>query len=479
MKLRSLFLKTAAAALSGVMLLTGAGVSALAAEKTPKGYIEENIAFERQHRDVIYEIFEAILRYEPSINISKYNIQISDAQKLFDAVAGTFPEVFYLSLGKCSYNYYSDGTIYNVFFGYSLDKQTATERLQAFYDQADYYLSKVDDSMDDYTKAVILHDELVLNTFYQIWSTDGQTYSSNYTYMVEYWGRCENYAEIYAYLLAQCGIRSEIVNSDPMGHEWMKIELDGAYYNIDITWDDPTPNREGRVSHEYFLFSDEKFQSDDMPDKHYDYETQTVAADNYDGFDNLHGFGTRICYVNGGFYAIGETAGGQGQLVKYDRRTDEVTVLKTLNDSWSAGGYSYWVGNYSSLEAWDGLLYYNTPDAVYSYDPLSGETVKFADNTPGYDLYGLRVIDGKLYGVKAEDPNVSGTLEYLKDMPETVLTGDANGDGEVDIADATWVQYHIAELWMLEGKALKAADFNGDGQITVDDVTAIQVYINL
>ena len=45
--------------------------------------------------------------------------------------------------------------------------------------------------------------------------------------MVEGWGKCEDYSRAYAYLLAQAGIKSELVTSSSMNHEWMKIRLDG------------------------------------------------------------------------------------------------------------------------------------------------------------------------------------------------------------------------------------------------------------
>ena len=63
-----------------------------------------------------------------------------------------------------------------------------------------------------------------------------------------------------------------------------------------------------------------------------------------------------------------------------------------------------------------------------------------------------------------------------RDAP-SVLVGDANGDGVVNISDATTVQKHIAQLIELEGACLKAADANGDSVVNINDVTQIQKYI--
>ena len=56
----------------------------------------------------------------------------------------------------------------------------------------------------------------------------------------------------------------------------------------------------------------------------------------------------------------------------------------------------------------------------------------------------------------------------------TIVTiGDANGDGDVDFADAIVVLKHDAGVSTLTGDKLKAADTNGDGE--VDFVDAIQI----
>ena len=57
-----------------------------------------------------------------------------------------------------------------------------------------------------------------------------------------------------------------------------------------------------------------------------------------------------------------------------------------------------------------------------------------------------------------------------------VLKGDVNGDGKVDVTDATLVQMFAAELIDLSADRQKAADVTGDGKIDVTDATLIQMY---
>ncbi|MBQ4260651.1 MAG: dockerin type I repeat-containing protein [Ruminococcus sp.] len=56
------------------------------------------------------------------------------------------------------------------------------------------------------------------------------------------------------------------------------------------------------------------------------------------------------------------------------------------------------------------------------------------------------------------------------------LRGDVNGDGKIDVTDATLVQLYAAEMLELTDEQLKAADANSDGKVDVTDATYIQLY---
>ena len=60
---------------------------------------------------------------------------------------------------------------------------------------------------------------------------------------------------------------------------------------------------------------------------------------------------------------------------------------------------------------------------------------------------------------------------------EEIIAGDVNGDGKINIADATAIQKHVAELITLNERQLKAADVNHDGKVNIADATAIQKYV--
>jgi hypothetical protein len=68
-------------------------------------------------------------------------------------------------------------------------------------------------------------------------------------------GVCESFAEAFYIMMSALDIDCKIVVSVPAErHAWNKVKIDGVWYNIDLTWDDPSDASE--VSYRYYLVSD-------------------------------------------------------------------------------------------------------------------------------------------------------------------------------------------------------------------------------
>ena len=419
-------IKRITALLLSLLLIVGVfPVSAFAAERTQFGMIDEledldDRDFVRDHEAVLETIYEGLMAHSSSINIYEYSVTPDDLGKIFSAVIGIYPEIFFVDR-DCRYSW--DGNYVHDFIpSYLNNADDAGAMLGEFYAKADEYLKYVNDNMNDFSKAVVLHDQLALQNTYCI-EKDG-VQSTNYTFMVEGWGRCENYTECYAYLLAQVGIKSEIVNSTQMGHEWMRINLDGDdyYYNIDLTWDDPIVNgsdRPGMVSHSYFLLSDDEFQSVDPEtgrlDPHYEYDYINETDTQYDNHDNLHSLNYPMFCVNNTLYTLNKE-NNMGYIVAYDHSSDTFHHTLEIDEVWHAGSDSTWNGNFSGIGEYDDLLYYNGENTVYYLDPVTGITETYIESAldDGRNLYGLYIKDGMIIGRAGESPN---------DMLEDVVLG--------------------------------------------------------
>ena len=161
------------------------------------------------------------------------------------------------------------------------------DRLQRNRDLADAIRRAVDRSvepgMSDYEMAKALHDYIVLNSAYGYPSDLPQVIDGGYLILVRGMGVCTDYAQAYKELMDAVGIPCEVVFGVAGGasHAWNVIQIDGAWYHVDTTWDDPTPNREGYVRYDYFLKSDSYMRRDHTQ---WD-ETHPCTSTRYDNAD--------------------------------------------------------------------------------------------------------------------------------------------------------------------------------------------------
>lgn len=230
---------------------------------------------------------------ETSVNVEPLKIPSAEWNALWDvlrAVLNDNPELFYASwyTSKDIY-YYPNGPLlgsltllYNDTYQ---DSAVRTQAIREFNEAADRALAQIQGLTNPVEKALLLHDFLVVNCLYN-WEVatdqeDGDAYVASkmpwtaYGALVKGDAVCQGYALAYKYLLTRAGIPSVVISSSSMNHAWNGVQIDGDWYQADPTWDDPTPNREGRARHAYFLLSDTTFGSDDSAkgrSKHYDWD---------------------------------------------------------------------------------------------------------------------------------------------------------------------------------------------------------------
>ena len=81
---------------------------------------------------------------------------------------------------------------------------------------------------------------------------------------------CQGYAEAFSYFMYVLGIECEMVTGTAnngnglwIGHAWNRVKIDGNWYYIDVTWDDPLPDRGDNVYwYKYYLVTDPDFGGD-------------------------------------------------------------------------------------------------------------------------------------------------------------------------------------------------------------------------
>jgi len=101
-----------------------------------------------------------------------------------------------------------------------------------------------------------LHDYLVLELKYD--GNYGEMSHSAEGVMRNGVAVCDGYARTMRLLLFMTGIESRVIRgtADNQPHAWNLVKIEGDWYHVDVTWDDPVPDVEGKVRYLCFLKND-------------------------------------------------------------------------------------------------------------------------------------------------------------------------------------------------------------------------------
>ncbi len=305
-------------------------------------------------------LYQQLLARKGTINLSKYGISTEEIGPFVYGVINEHPELYYVK--SPFWYYYSGSKATKILVKYNNNYDSA-----AFNRAVEDALSIIDDGMTDLEKAIALHEYLILNCEYDYanylnGTLPTESYSA-YGILVNRTGVCQGYALTYKLLLERAGIECYMVSSSEMNHAWNLINLDGEYYQVDTTWDDPVWDSLGRVMHTNMFLSDAEFGK-----SHYGWSV-TRGSINVDltaddsRYDDAFWVDCRAPLVleKRNCYYINP---GTDAVYKRNFISGEETVL--ASNLWS-GSSNYYTGLFLIGER----LYYNTSSRIYSI-PLEG-----------------------------------------------------------------------------------------------------------
>ena len=125
-----------------------------------------------------------------------------------------------------------------------------------------------------YNKILQVHDWLVENLEYGT-EISGKNSYNIYGALINKSVVCEGYAEAFKYIMDELDIPCILVvgkaqNSEGNieNHEWNYVEIDGKWYAVDVTWDDPivlSGYLTNSIKHKYFLKGSNTMNSNHSP----------------------------------------------------------------------------------------------------------------------------------------------------------------------------------------------------------------------
>lgn len=343
-------------------------------------------------------VLNSIIEEKEEIDLSEFSLSCEGAEQIVSEIIEE-NEFETAKITDYTVSYNQDSIIVNFEYDKTtlilLDNTEVAEEKQRI-------MACIEESMSDMEKALAVHDYMVQNYEYDLTYS---IYSANEMFEKKT-GVCQAYALAYKEIMTDLGIPCQYVTSCAMNHGWNLIKIDGEWYHVDVTWDDPTPDLLGRVRHVFFLVSDDAIADENYYKRpHYSWSAANKAeSDKYDNYF-WYEIDKPLISAQGNWYYIDES----GNIIKKNVTTGNEKNIFTINTRWYVWGkpFSYWVGCYSGIGLFNNRIYFNTPDKIQSIN-LDGTELKtvYTPDTSSGDIYGL-IINGKkiIYGLSTSPNN--------------------------------------------------------------------------
>ncbi len=366
-----------------------------------------------RYADAYCVLLSAAENCSASVDLSSYRIKKEDIQDLMSDLYNNEPMLFHLNR---SYNYYTDKTyVTTVVFSYNMKLPQYKAALGTVESQAEVLMQGISGTASHFDKALILHDRIAERYHYDL----GLNKYTVYDLITTGKGVCQAYALLYKYLLAKCGIESHVVSSDEIHHAWNIVKIDGTWYNVDVTWDDPVISDEitditGLVYHKHFMTSDTLSESLGHLGAKSDIKCTSTKYDSGKFRDITSSFE----YYKGELYCMKNNMG----ITKYTSSSDSFGLIYPDSPTWMVWGQpnSYYTDSFSGIGLYGDHLVYSSPTAIKAYSFADNKVIELyrPDTSAGY-IYGLTVGgDNIIYSITKGPNSAVHEYSYKIELPD-------------------------------------------------------------
>ncbi len=228
-------------------------------------------------------------------------------QSALDAFIYDHPELFYIDLSKISlitkYTTLGSKTTYTVSIAPNNGTNYLTNGFNSFTDvdiavkQVTEYKNRIISKVngDTYNKVLVVHDTLVDLLEYDTSIKEKNIYNI-YGAFINRKVVCEGYAKAFKYIMDGLNIPCILVSGTATNssrktesHMWNYVLINGNWYGVDATWDDPViigGNKKSTIRHDYFCkgyysFSTSHFANGRLSDSGMNFSYPTLCKNNY------------------------------------------------------------------------------------------------------------------------------------------------------------------------------------------------------
>ena len=251
-------------------------------------------------------IYRGLYQHKESLKTGTYKVDFGNAfqtllskengdvelkkqyQAAIEALVYENPDIFYLDVTKMYINIEKitkiTGTKYNVYidngneFTYLADGFYSKEDVETYEAKIMQVKNQIISQVEGktiYEKIKLIHNYLIDSIQYEGTLTQSHIYDI-YGALINRTCVCEGYAKAFQYLMNEIGVENTIVigtatnsKNETENHAWNYVNLDGKWYAVDVTWDDPVIRGGGKLTnkarYEYFLKGSETMNKNHIP----------------------------------------------------------------------------------------------------------------------------------------------------------------------------------------------------------------------
>lgn len=340
-------------------------------------------------------------------SIEDYQLTPDGFRQAYTDLIDGHPELFFVS---DSYLYWlnSNGFISHIEISFLYSEEEIASRTKAYNASVSTIVSYALQANNTLGQVMLVHDYLCANYEYDQTFT---VYSAEQMFK-QGTGVCQAYLQCFQGVMNAMDIDCVPVTSASMNHGWNAVKIDGSWYHLDATWDDPVSDMPLRARHKYFLLSDAGMEEAD----HSNWSAAVSALNTQ--FDSFFwsDINTAIPVVGDTmYYAVKdpETNGLYRTVMAWNMEANTTSEFCTYKIT-SVNGINRAYSGYYPISATSTHLYYLTMDCVYSVPLEGGEpTLAYAD-TRG-DYFWTSFSDGKyVYIFSSPAPGQGGSVTDVR-----------------------------------------------------------------
>ena len=185
-------------------------------------------------------IMEMVGQYKTKIDISAFVIEndwdLDDIKLQLRYFYLSEPGLFYVDR-EFAIQYSKDFSKVVLNLDYLYSRSEAEKMMSEMRKAGLKAIKGITDEMNDYEKALIVHDYIILNCCYD---HKEENYSA-YDCLVKKSAVCQGYSLAFMYVMRDLlGYDCTVVFTDSQNHSWNAIKIGKSWYHVDLTSDDPT-----------------------------------------------------------------------------------------------------------------------------------------------------------------------------------------------------------------------------------------------